>query len=212
MREGAHGMGSLFAALTGEPPDQNARPRGASAPHVAADQHDGGAPADRGDRPAGGAGVTLDELLPVFREPIERALARAERHAEGDPIDLAALDRLRAAYQSRLAWIASGGLLGEACLNLRPTDVLTVAGLLIGSIDSGFAQRASVGMREGLLDALADLIPLGLANAPGSRAASYSSGPFVCGDGIPRAVTPFGPPPLPRTTVPWCCCRYGHVL
>jgi hypothetical protein len=113
---------------------------------------------------------------------------------------------VRAVYQTRLVWIASGGLLGEARPSLRPTDVLTVAGLLIGSIDAGFAQRVSVGMREGLLDVLADLIPLGLGDAPGSQAAPYPAGPFGCGDGIPHAVTPFGPPPLPR-----CCCRHGQV-
>lgn len=212
MRKGDHGTGSLFAALIGESPDASARPRSTTAPQVAAEPHERDARIDHGNPPAGGAPVTLDELLPVFREPIEWALARAERHAEGDPVDLAALDRVRAAYQTRLVWIASGGLLGEARPSLRPTDVLTVAGLLIGSIDAGFAQRVSVGMREGLLDALADLIPLGLANAPGSQAAPYPAGQFGCGDGIPHAVTPFGPPPLPRPTVPRCCCRHGQVL
>ena len=212
MREGDHGMGSLFAALTGEPHDRNARPRGATAPNVAAEPHDGDAPADRRDRPAGGAGVMLDALLPVFRKPIEWAIARAEQHAQGVPVDLAALDRVRLAYQSRLASIGSSGVLGQARPNLRPTDVLTVAGLLIGSIDSGFAQRVSVGMRDGLLDAIAELTALGLADTPGAGVAFYPSAPFGYGDWIPRAVTPFGPPPLSRPTVPWCCCRYGHVL
>jgi hypothetical protein len=212
IRKGNHGTGSLFAVLTGESPDESARPRSTAAPHVAAKPHERDARVDRDEPPTSGTPVTLDELLPVFREPIEWALARAERHAESDPVDLAALDRVRAAYQSLLAWIASSGLLGEARPNLRPTDVLTVAGLLIGSIESGFAQRASVGMREGLLDVLADLILPDLGDAPGSQAVSYPSGPFGCGDAIPHAVTPFGPPPLPRPTVPWCCCRYGHVL
>ncbi len=209
MRQGDHGTGSLFAALVGELPDDSARPRSTAAPQVAAEPHERDASIDRGDPPAAGAPVTLDELLPVFREPIEWALARAERHADADPVDLAALDRVRAAYYSRLTWIASGGLLGEARPSLRPADVLAVAGLLIGSIDSGFAQRVSAGMREGLLDALADLI---LADEPGAGAASYPSGASGCGDGIPQAVAPFGPPPIPRPTVPWCCCRHGHVL
>jgi hypothetical protein len=148
----------------------------------------------------------------VFRDPLEWALARAEQHAQGDPVDLAALDRVRAAYQSRLAWIASGGLLGEARPSLRPTDVLAVTGLLIGSIDSGFAQRVSVGMHEGLLDALADLMPLGLPDTSGAGAASYPSGPFGYDDRSPQPVVPFGPPPLHRPTVPYCCCRHGHVL
>jgi hypothetical protein len=67
-------------------------------------------------------------------------------------------------------------------------------------------------MREGLLDVLAVLIPLDLGDAPGSQAAPYPAGPFGSGDGIPHAVTPFGPPPLPRSTVPQCCCRHGQVL
>jgi hypothetical protein len=212
MREGDHGMGSLFAMLTGESPDASARSRSTAAPHVAAEPHERDARTDSGNPPADSAPITLNELLSVFREPIEWALARTEQHADGDPIDLAALGRVRAAYQTRLAWITSGGLLGEPRPSLLPTDVLTVAGLLIGSIYAGFAQRVSVGMREGMLDVLADLILPDLGDAPGSQAAPYPAGPLGCGDGIPHAVTPFGPPPSPRPTVPQCCCRHGQVL
>lgn len=167
-----------FTACTNEHPDDKA------GPHATAEPRDDGAPAGGGD-PAGGVRVTLDELLPVFRDPIDWALARAARHAQGDSIHLAALGRVRAAYQSRMAWIGSGGALGAARPTLRPTDVLTVAGLFIGSIDPSFAQRTSIGMRESLLDALAEMIPLGMTCAPGVEA--------------PTAAGP-------------CCSRHGHGL
>lgn len=193
---------AAFTARTDEHPDDKARS------HAATQPHDDGARLD----PAGGVRVTLDELLPVFRDPIEWALARAERHAQGDPLDLVALGRVRAAYQSRMAWIGSNGALGAAKPTLRPTDVLTVAGLVIRSIDPSFAQRASIGMREGLLDALAEMIPTGMAYVPGAAAPPHPPGLFWCGDHIPGAPTPFGPPPVSRPVVAICCCRHGHVL
>jgi hypothetical protein len=189
-----------FTTRTDQPPDDKARPLAAAEPR------DDGAHAN----PPGGARVTLDELLPVFRDPIEWALARAERHAQGDPLNLAALDRARAAYQSRMAWIGSDGALCAARPTLRPTDVLTVAGLVIGSIDPSFAQRTSIGMRDSLLDALAEMIPIGVACAPG--AAAPPAEPFCCGDHIPGASAPFGPPRVSRPVVATCCCRHGHVL
>ncbi len=191
----------LFAAFTPRT-DDKARSDAATEPH------DDGARAD----PASGVRVTLDELLPVFRDPIEWALARAEQHAQGDPLDMAALGRVRAAYQSRMAWIGSSGALGAARPTLRMTDVLTVAGLVIRSIDPSFAQRASIGMREGLLDALAEMIPTGMAAAPGVAAPPHPTGLFWCSDHIPGAPTPVGPPPVSRPVVAICCCRHGHVL
>jgi hypothetical protein len=205
------GLFGAFAARSDEHPNEKAGPRGSAAPHTAAEPQDGGERTDRGDPPGGGARVTLDELLPVFREPIEWALARAERHAQGDPLDLAALGRVRAAYQSRLAWIGTGGALGEARPKVRPTDLLTVAGLLVGSIDPSFARRTSVGIRESLLDALAEVIPLGLAYASGADA-PHPAATFWCVDEIPNATAAFGPPRGPRPVVPTYCCRHGHVL
>lgn len=196
--------GDLLGAFT----PRTAEPIDKARPQAAAEPRDDGAPRD----PAAGARVTLDELLPVFRGPIEWALARAERHAQGDPVDLAALDRVRAAYQSRLAWIGSSGWLGAERPNLRTTDLLTVAGLFVDSIDPSLLRRASVGTREGLLGALAEMIPLGLAYAPGAAAPAHPAAPVCCGDHIPSAPAPFGPPRASRPVVATCCCGRGHVL
>ncbi len=195
---GARSAGDLVAALLGrcdEQPRDHARPLGtAAAPNHVGASGDSEPRVDHRDAPDNRARVTLDELLPVFREPIEWALARAEQHAQGDPLDLAALDRVRAAYRSRLAWIGSGGALGEARPKLRPTDMITVAGLVVGSIDPSFAQRVAAGAREGLLDALADLVPLGLADAPDEAGAAHPASTFWYIDEIPDAPVPFGTP------------------
>jgi hypothetical protein len=77
MRKGDHGTGSLFAALTDESPDASARPRSTTAPQVAAEPHERDARVDHGNPPAGGAAITLNELLPVPRA--DRVGARAGR-------------------------------------------------------------------------------------------------------------------------------------
>ena len=184
---------SAFTARSDEHPDEKTRPHGTAAPHAPAEPHEDRGRADRSGS-AGPARVTLEELLSVFRDPIEWALTRAERHAQGDPVHLAALGRVRAVYQSRLASIGSGGALGEALPKPRPTDLISVAGLVISSIDPTFAQRISIVARESLLDALAEQIQLGLAYAPGA------------------AAPPCGPPRMPCLVVSTCCCRHSHVL
>jgi hypothetical protein len=180
---------SAFTARTDEHPDEKTRLHDTAAPHAPAEPHEDRARADRSDS-ATPARVTLDELLPVFRHPIEWALTRAERHAQGDPVDLAALGRVRAVYQSRLASIGSGGALGEALPKPRPTDLISVGGLVISSIDPTFAQRIATAARESLLDALAELASLGLAHAPGAAAL----------------------PCMPCLVVPTCCGRHSRVL
>jgi hypothetical protein len=66
------------------------------------------------------------ELLLAVREPIEWLLALARRLASGDPDDVAAIDRMTAAFHSRLA----GGGLG-----VLVSDALTAFGILIGALD-----------------------------------------------------------------------------
>lgn len=157
------------------------------------------------------ARVTIDELLPVFREPLEWVLARAEQHAHGDAIDLAAIERVRAAYQHHLARSGSGGLLGDARPRLRPTDLLIVAGLVIGSIDPSFVQRTSAELCDSLFEALAQAIPLGAAGPLHAVAGSSPTSPMCWRDQLADAMA-FGPPSISRLVVPLCCCRHGHVL
>lgn len=204
--------GDLFAAFIGfgdEHPDEKTQPLGSTGRHAAA-------PGDSGVQPGiapldGGERVTLDELLPVFLGPVYWALARAERHAQGDPVDRAAIDRVRGAYQSRIAAIGTGGAIGDARAKVRPTDLLTVAGLVIRSIDPHFAQRASTSARESLLDALAAVIPLGRAQAPRDVSAPHPAALFCYLDEIADGPAPLGPLRIPRPAAPSCCCGHHHV-
>ena len=66
------------------------------------------------------------ELLLAVRQPIEWLLALASRLASGDPEDVAAIDRLTAAFHSRLARGAHG---------VQVADVLTAFGILVGALD-----------------------------------------------------------------------------
>ena len=73
------------------------------------------------------------ELLRVLREPVEWILALAYQLAGADPVDVAAIVRLRAAFQARLAGRPTG---------IRKTDLLVVFGLLFGALDPSIVVRA----------------------------------------------------------------------
>ena len=109
----AHGQ----ARLTAEPR------AGAGSHDDTPDDGDGDDDADDVDaeRLLGGA-----ELLHVVREPVEWLLTLAHRLASSDPEDVAAVDRLRAAFHARLAGRSIG---------VRVTDALTGFGLLVGALD-----------------------------------------------------------------------------
>jgi hypothetical protein len=67
-----------------------------------------------------------NELLRVVREPIEWLLTLAHRLASSVPDDIAAIDRLRAAFHARLAGRPIG---------VRRSDALTAFGVLLGALD-----------------------------------------------------------------------------
>jgi len=73
------------------------------------------------------------ELLRVIREPIEWILTLAYQLADGDPVDVAAIVRLRAAFHARLAGRPTG---------IRKTDLLVVFGLLVSALDPSVVVRA----------------------------------------------------------------------
>ncbi|HEX7841474.1 MAG TPA: hypothetical protein VF469_28570 [Kofleriaceae bacterium] len=117
------------------------------------------------------------DLLRVIREPIEWMLALAERLAGDDPVDLAAVARLRVALLARLA--------GQPA-RIRKTDVLIVFGLLVGALDpsavihavsdtigDGFAAvlgaEASLGIHLGTVNPFADLLGVLRLQCSGGR-------------------------------------------
>lgn len=204
--------GELFAAfaqLAHEHPDEQTRSRGPTAPRAAAPRDHGERTRDaRGDA---GERVTFDELLVVLRDPIHWTLARAERHAHSDPVDVAAVGRVRTAYQHRLVAIGTGGAFGDARAKVRASDLLTVAGLLVRSLDPAFVQRASMSARARLLDALARVLPLDLTQAPDNVHAPRPAALLCYLDEIVGALAPFGTPHTSCAAAPSCPCGHHHV-
>jgi hypothetical protein len=96
---------------------------------------------DHGDPLLDGA-----DLLRAAREPIEWLLTLAQRLAAGDSEELAAVDRLRAAFHARLA----GRVIG-----VRMSDVLIVFALLVGALDLTVVQE---GITRSIADGVGTLI------------------------------------------------------
>lgn len=88
-----------------------------------------------------------DELLHIAREPVEWLLALAHRLAADDADHVAALDRLNAAFHSRLAGRSIG---------VRGSDVLTAFGILVGALDPAVVlESASKTIADGVATILA---------------------------------------------------------
>ena len=86
------------------------------------------------------------DLLRAVREPIEWLLTLAHRLAGGDAEEIAAVDRLRAAFHSRLAGRAIG---------VRMSDVLIVFALLVGALDPEIVHE---GVTRTIADGVATLL------------------------------------------------------
>jgi hypothetical protein len=94
------------------------------------------------------------ELLRVLRELIEWILALAHRISGGDPVDIAAIARLRAAFHAQLAGRPIG---------IRKTDLLIVFGLLFEALDPSVVFRTVSGtIGDGLAAVLGSESPLSL--------------------------------------------------
>ena len=177
-----------------------------------------------GSDPSGTASrLDIAELLGVLREPIAWVFTLAERRAQGDPVDLAAIQRVRDAALHRVDAIIAGSAHTEPP-RIRAADLLTVASLLIGTLDPAIVQRATQTLGGGLVDALSALLPLapaiagdaasGLGACAGSRAPDPLAPFFPC-DHVPHATVPFaalygalgmpvsGPLLLRRLAPPW---------
>lgn len=159
-----------------------------------------GATAGDGDEPAAVAGqVDIAELVGVMREPIAWVFTLAERRAEGDPVDLAAIQRVRDAALYRVDAIIAGAAPVDAP-RIRATDVLTVASLLVGTLDPAIVQRAAQIVGGGITDALSALLPLvptiasEFTSTPHACSAPHARGPVVppwYGDYLAHAAVPF---------------------
>jgi hypothetical protein len=191
-----------------------------------------------GDEPAAVGGlVDIPELLGVMREPIAWVFTLAERRAEGDAVDLAAIDRVRDAALHRVDAIIAGAAPADAP-RIRATDLLTVASLLVGTLDPAIVQRATQIVGGGITDALSALLPLAptiaseFMSTPHACSPPHARGPVVppwYGDYVAHAAVPFagvylgplggrlgggypgplGGAPVLRTVVPW---QFLHSL
>jgi len=180
--------------------------------------HDPGQPsgstAAAGDEPAAVGGlVDIAELASVMREPIAWVFTLAERRAEGDPVDLATIDRVRDAALHRVDGIIAGAAPADAP-RIRATDLLTVASLLVGTLDPALVQRAAQIVVGGITDALSALVPLAPTIAGEFVSRPHRRPPVVppCyADYLAHAAAPFadsypGPlrgAPVLRAVVPW---------
>jgi hypothetical protein len=97
--------------------------------------------------------LELAELLGVLREPIEWVFTLAERHAHDDPVDIAAIHRVRDAVRNRVNAIMVGAP-SVGTLRIRPADLLTVTSLLVAAVDPNLVQRAVRGVGNSIADAL----------------------------------------------------------
>jgi hypothetical protein len=191
------------------------------------------APADAGavDSVDPGAVGLLDraELLAVMRAPIAWVFTLAERRAQGDQVDLAAIERVRDAILHRVDAIIVGAVASEPP-RIRAADLLTVASLLVGTLDPAIVRHAVQTLGGGLIDALGSLGTLwplvpsvadDAAGAPGPYPETCASdagathaccdhvaphaAPFASPYGVPLGVpygALFGGPHMPRPPVP----------
>ena len=160
-----------------------------------------GVPDDTTDTADAGGRLELAELLGVLRDPIEWVFTLAERRANADPVDIAAIHRVRDAVLHRVNAL----IVGIPCAEpprIRSADLWTVAGLLIDTLDPSLVDRVLRGVGSSIADVLVAGLPfdpsivahLGRAAAsiprpdvPPPVAPSWYLG------GMPaRAVAPFG--------------------
>ena len=154
------------------------------------------------------ARLEIAELLDVLREPIEWVFTLAERNAHDDPVDIAAIHRVRDAVRNRVNAIMVGAP-SVGTLRIRPADLLTVTSLLVAAVDPNLVQRAVRGVGNSIADALIVMLQFGptlvadLAgeagtaaeqpHAPGSVAPSWYVGSVPA---YPVASSGYIPPPL----------------
>ena len=176
--------------------------------------------------------VDRAELLGVMRGPIAWVFALAARRAQNDPVDLAAIERVRDAALHRIDAIIAGAAPADAP-RIRAADLLTVASLLVGTLDPAIVGRAAQVVGGGIADALTQLLPLApmiageFAGTPGASAAPgmpgpvspaacsheqpspsiWVGGPYPCGGPFAGALGgmfggPIASPQVPRAVVP----------
>ena len=117
------------------------------------------------------------ELLLAIRDPIEWLLALARKLAAGDPDDVAAIDRLTAAFHNRLACGSHG---------VTVADALTAFGVLIGALDPSVVLAAAT-------KTIADGVVTLLTYEGAALAAQFAKLTEAMPTAVRRASVPGGP-------------------
>jgi hypothetical protein len=153
---GARPASSGAAPTGGDIPGTDAAP--SAAPAVGDVDADGESDAtDTADADAVGR-LELAELLGVLRDPIEWVFTLAERRAQGDPIDIAAIHRIRDAVLHRVNAVILGVPRAESP-RMRSADLWTVGELLIDALDPSLVARVLRGVGTSLADVLIAGLP-----------------------------------------------------
>jgi hypothetical protein len=123
--------------------------------------------------------LELAELLGVLRDPIDWVFTLAERRAQGDPVDIAAIHRVRDAVLHRVNAVIVGTPRAESP-RIRTADLWTVASLLIDTLDPRLVER----VLRGVGTSIADVLIAGLPFDPSlvahlARGAAPLPGPHV---------------------------------
>lgn len=128
--------------------------------------------------------VGLAELLGVLHGPVEWVFSLAERAAIGDGVDIAAIHRVRDAVRLRMAAAAAADATGVAamdCPRIRPADLLTVSGLLLGTIDPSIMQHLAMRTGERAADLLATVFQLDPGVVACFASPAVASAAHACG-------------------------------
>ncbi len=147
----------------------------------------------------GGGRLELAELLGVLRDPIEWVFTLAERRAQGDPITIAAIHRVRDAVLHRVNAVIIGTPDAEPP-RMRAADLWTVGELLIDALDPSIVARLLRGVGTSLAEVLAAGLPLASSLVFDSAGAAAP----IPGPNVPPAVAPswYGGIPLSPPIAP----------
>jgi hypothetical protein len=187
-----------------------------------------------GDTDDAAGRLELAELLGVLRDPIAWVFTLAERHAHGDPIDIAAIHRVHKAVLHRVNSIIGDVPPDDESARIRSADLVTVGSHLIGMLDPSLVQRVMQSVGTRIVDVFTAGLQVDPSLYPGRAAAPFPGqgvppmvppswhlgalparpiAPCGCGASMPHlsipygghSITPFaGPHALPPVVPPWC--------
>jgi hypothetical protein len=207
-----------------------------------ADDDPGDVDADIGDPDDAAGRLELAELLGVLRDPIAWVFTLAERHAHGDPIDIAAIHRVHKAVLHRVNSIIGDVPPDDELARIRSADLVTVGSHLLGTLDPSLVQRVMQSVGTRIVDAFTFVLQVDPSLYPGRAAAPFPGldmpptaplswhlgtlpacpiAPCGCGATMPHPSIPYGghyttrfagPHALRSVVPPWCWHSFPFAI